>query len=329
VTEVGPGILRMQLPIRMPGLGHVNCYALLDGRGAALVDPGLPGPESWSALLDRLDQAGLRPTDVHTVVITHSHPDHFGLSPWLRDESDPEILAHEAFPRWLSDAPGPDVVDLVDVDPNDVTVDTPFDQATPWGTIWVRPSDAPPLEEFRRPSPTRWVRNDDVLRLAGRDWFVLHTPGHTLDHVCFHDPEEGILLSGDHVLPSITPHISGLGAGRDPLLAFEESLDRIGGVAGVRRVLPAHGHPFSDLAGRAAAIRAHHEERLNHLRDISAELGPASVIELSRRLFRPDHWGGMAEAETYAHVEHLRIEGLAVRYEKDGVLVYELAPRSH
>jgi hypothetical protein len=25
VTEVAPGVLRMELPIRMPGLGHVNC----------------------------------------------------------------------------------------------------------------------------------------------------------------------------------------------------------------------------------------------------------------------------------------------------------------
>ena len=43
VTEVAPNVLRMQLPITMPGLGHVNCYALIDGQGAALVDPGLPG----------------------------------------------------------------------------------------------------------------------------------------------------------------------------------------------------------------------------------------------------------------------------------------------
>ena len=78
VTEVAPGVLRMELPIRMPGLGHVNCYALLDERGAAVVDPGLPGKASWRALEERLARAGLRVRDVHTVVVTHSHPDHFG-----------------------------------------------------------------------------------------------------------------------------------------------------------------------------------------------------------------------------------------------------------
>ena len=45
ITEVAPGVLRMQLPIWMPGLGHVNMYGLIDDRGLAVVDPGLPGPE--------------------------------------------------------------------------------------------------------------------------------------------------------------------------------------------------------------------------------------------------------------------------------------------
>ena len=78
VTEVAPGVLRMQLPIWMPGLGHVNMYGLVDDRGLTVVDPGLPGPQSWKALKQRLKTAGYRVKDVHTVVVTHSHPDHFG-----------------------------------------------------------------------------------------------------------------------------------------------------------------------------------------------------------------------------------------------------------
>ena len=78
VTEVAPDVLRMQLPIRMPGLGHVNMYALIDRDGAAVVDPGLPGAATWRTIQQRLGQADLRVRDVHTVVVTHSHPDHFG-----------------------------------------------------------------------------------------------------------------------------------------------------------------------------------------------------------------------------------------------------------
>ena len=46
IVEVARNVLRLQLPITLPGLGHVNCYALVDGDGVALVDPGLPGEEN-------------------------------------------------------------------------------------------------------------------------------------------------------------------------------------------------------------------------------------------------------------------------------------------
>ena len=87
VTEVAPGVLRAQLPIDMPGLGHVNCYVLEDERGAAIVDPGLSGSASRRALRSRLAAAGIPLRRVHTVIVTHSHPDHFGAAGWIRHET--------------------------------------------------------------------------------------------------------------------------------------------------------------------------------------------------------------------------------------------------
>ena len=78
ISEVGENVLRLELDISMPGLGHVNCYALTDREGVALVDPGLPGPKTYDTLVSRLKQADLSVEDVHTVIVTHSHPDHFG-----------------------------------------------------------------------------------------------------------------------------------------------------------------------------------------------------------------------------------------------------------
>ena len=95
VIEVAPNVIRMQLPIWMPGLGHVNMYGLLDDRGLAVVDPGLPGPSSWKALKQRLKTAGYSLKDVHTVVVTHSHPDHFGGAGRIRKESGAELIAHQ------------------------------------------------------------------------------------------------------------------------------------------------------------------------------------------------------------------------------------------
>jgi glyoxylase-like metal-dependent hydrolase (beta-lactamase superfamily II) len=149
--------------------------------------------------------------------------------------------------------------------------------------------------------------------------FVLHTPGHTADHFCLHDPATGTLVAGDHVLPTITPHISGLSSSRDPLASFFYSLDRVAEVAGVANVLPAHGHPFSDLRARTSAIKRHHDERLARVIEISSNLGrPAPVRDFTEQLFHQRSWGSMADSETYAHLEHLRLLGRAERHDGPG-----------
>src|SRR5262245_54745515 len=97
ITELPGGVLRMELPIRLPGLGHVNCYAIPDARGAAIVDPGLPGPGTYKVLASRLAQADLRMRDVHTVIVTHSHFDHFGGAARIAKETGAKIVAHRRF----------------------------------------------------------------------------------------------------------------------------------------------------------------------------------------------------------------------------------------
>jgi glyoxylase-like metal-dependent hydrolase (beta-lactamase superfamily II) len=339
VTEVAPRVLRMELPIRVPGLGHVNCYALIDDEGAALVDPGLPGPGTWRAIQARLRLADLKVRQVHTIIVTHSHPDHFGGAVRLAKESGAKVVAHRSFGFVPFGAPDDEPEVSVDdlAAQRDTPADTadppasPLDQPSPWGGSRL------PLPMRLRWRIRRWmsgggfvpevtdpVQQGDTLRLGGREWLVLHTPGHTGDHICLHDREAGTFLAGDHVLPTITPHISGMTSEPDPLKSFFDSLDRVGEIEGVERVLPAHGHPFTDLGGRAEAIKRHHHERLDKVKNISRGLGrPATVMQFSRKLFAARSWGSMAESETYAHLEHLRHTGEAERHvDEHGNLVY-------
>ena len=343
VTEVASGVLRLQLPISMPGLGHVNCYALIDSDGVALVDPGLPGEESWAALGDRLRQAGIPLRRVHTTIVTHSHPDHYGGSHQLREETGAELLAHAAFTSSpAADDANADIdLELLELDP-DALVELWKGKLqerghTPWGTRREPPPDeairlfiqtdlAGRAPRFRVPEPTIRVADGEAVRLAGRDWFAVHTPGHTTDHLCLWDPTEGVLLSGDHVLPTITPHIAGSTDIDDPLAAFFKSLERVGAFEGVNLCLPAHGHPFTDLRGRTSSIRRHHGERLDRLRAAASELGNAPVEAYMKELFSERAWGDMAASETFAHLEHLRVIGEAdSSRDPDGLLRYRLA----
>lgn len=352
ITEVAPGILRLQLPISMPGLGHVNTYALEDADGFALVDPGLPGEASWNALLSRMDAAGIPMKRVHHVIVTHSHPDHFGGAGMLAEESGADLVASSFFRTWwdpkddgdereLETSPNPDLEpdarDADELEPLDPAEEDEehlvarFALPSPWGgeggkltgeereTVLARRREM--FSWFRVPTPTVHLDDADRITLAGREWVGVYTPGHTNDHLCLFDPEEGVLLSGDHVLPTITPHISGLIEG-DPLRAYLDSLDRVAAFPGVTTVLPAHGHPFGDLPGRVEAIKEHHAERLELLRQASSRRGWATVNELMKDLFRERSWSHMAESETYAHLEHLRYLGDAERREEAGYLLY-------
>jgi glyoxylase-like metal-dependent hydrolase (beta-lactamase superfamily II) len=351
VTEVAPGVLRMQLPISMPGLGHVNCYALEDERGLAVVDPGMPGPATWRALTDRLQQVGAEPRHVHTIVITHSHPDHFGGAAKLRSVAGAEVVTHRSFRTWLDldeegdpdalDPDGPDAdADAGRADPNLDAADvearvSPIGGKLPWRDAEFVPGGRHRLRNpivrrlmrrwMRSPKPTRRLEDAEVIRLARREWVAIHTPGHTLDHLCLLDPAEGLLLAGDHVLPTITPHVSGLGAGADPLANFLRSLGRIRDLDGVRLGLPAHGHPFDDVPGRVDAIRRHHQERLDAIHQATAASGRATVEAVTQQVFHPRAWGQMAESETYAHLEHLRRQGRVVVDDRGPDLVYEVA----
>ncbi len=362
-TEVAPGVVRIQLTIAFPGLGHVNCYVLEDERGLALVDPGLPGKKPWNELVRRLGQAGYSIDKVHTVVVTHSHPDHFGAAGRLRQVTGAEIVTQRDFKTIFDPNEEDDThKDLADPHDHDGLAaaqesvlrraearasglyDTTRHQIRQWKrwngkAPWGGPHPRPPkktqlsfmaqqmsgLGYFRPPRPSKRVVDGQILKLGRREWVAVHTPGHTVDHLCLLDPEGGTFISGDHVLPTITPHISGLVQAPDPLKLYFDSLSKLLDIEGVRTVLPAHGLTFDNLHERAKEIQVHHDERLAMLRTAGEQLGEAAVGDFSQRLFKPAVWGPMADSETYAHLEHLVHSGEAIRKDNpDGSLRYRL-----
>lgn len=344
ISEVAPGVLRAQLPVNLPGLGHVNCYVLEDDRGIAVIDPGLPGDDSWKALTARLQIAGYKPENIHTVIVTHSHFDHFGGAERIREVSHADILTHEHFRNAFSSKELLESEDSGDLDPNseeaqEKVIERIFSERLPWGSK----RKMPPREEierfkkmgrfnsswFKTPTPTVEVRDLDTISLARREWIAVHTPGHTNDHLCLWDPVHGIMFSGDHVLPTITPHIGGISPEKDPLAKFFESLKKMTTFEGVSIALPAHGHPFVDLGARAIEIIEHHEERLETIRKTALTLPDGSVTEFMKVLFSERAWGDMAESETYAHLEHLRELGELHKTEDEGISRYskEKGPR--
>ena len=130
IAEVAPGIFRTQLPANITGLGHVNMYVMEDDRGVAVVDPGMPTKESWTALNDRLRQMGIPLKRVHSVIVTHSHPDHYGGAERIRRESGADVITHRLFRTFYDPSEPPDL----SVEEAATFMRSPFDPP-PWKTV--------------------------------------------------------------------------------------------------------------------------------------------------------------------------------------------------
>ena len=83
IKEIIPGIYQLPLPLadkQMPQLSHVNSYLIKETGGWMLIDPGWNSQDTQQALESMLKGMDLGFTDISNLVITHCHPDHYGLA---------------------------------------------------------------------------------------------------------------------------------------------------------------------------------------------------------------------------------------------------------
>lgn len=159
------------------------------------------------------------------------------------------------------------------------------------------------------------VEDGDRLPLPGWNLFEVHTPGHSPGDLCFHDPSQRLLLSGDHVLPRITPNVGvhAQSAG-NPLAEFFDSLARVAALEPeVDEVLPAYEYRFAGIGARVEQLLGHHDQRLAEVEEAATGL---TAWELTATLTWSrswDHVSGFmrraAVAETLAHLVLLESRG--------------------
>ncbi|MDP9817449.1 MBL fold metallo-hydrolase [Spirilliplanes yamanashiensis] len=163
MREVADGVVEVRI-------GYAHAHLIVVDDGVVLVDTGLPGRGH------RIERAlhGLRRQvgDVHTILLTHHHPDHTGGLADLRRRSGAAVVAHAA----------------------DVPVVTGAERVTPThpvvklvGRIIGAAEPAPVDDVLTADGPTRV---DGIT--------AIHTPGHTAGHVSYLlDRSGGVLFAGD------------------------------------------------------------------------------------------------------------------------------------
>jgi glyoxylase-like metal-dependent hydrolase (beta-lactamase superfamily II) len=91
-------MLRRQLqdhPRVTKGLPYVLPYLLKDGGDTVLLDCGWNTDSAYAALEEGMKEHGTHPSDISKLVISHVHPDHYGMAGRLKQLSSCELVIHE------------------------------------------------------------------------------------------------------------------------------------------------------------------------------------------------------------------------------------------
>jgi recombination protein RecT len=171
---------------------------------------------------------------------------------------------------------------------------------------------ARPASEF---TPDRALAHGETLVLGGAGGVthslrVIHTPGHAANHLCLVLLEDGLLISGDHILNGSTTVV-------DPpdgdMTAYLDSLDALSRACeehGIEFILPAHGHVLGFAPRAIAHLKAHRLQREARIVDAMRAKPQGSLedwVELAYADVPPRMWP-VAKRSLLAHVQ--RIEAL-------------------
>jgi glyoxylase-like metal-dependent hydrolase (beta-lactamase superfamily II) len=290
---------------------NVNVYLIEGERENLLIDTGLDTPASYAVLTGELKKYGFDIKDINQIVITHVHPDHFGLAGKLKQLTGAKIAFSEieaaSLDSYYSDA------DSLTTKMGDFlrANGLPEEMSTTLGETEM------PFREFVTPVlPDAKLKEGKKITIEPFEFKVLITPGHAAGHVCLYEQNRKLLFSGDHILLEITPHIGfSSQASFDPLGDYIKSLKNLSKLE-VRLVFPGHGPTFSGLKQRIEDLLRHHEHRNKEVIDavqddlktpyqIAQEITWFNSSDKGAFLYMEDFNQRLAMMETVAHLRNL------------------------
>jgi glyoxylase-like metal-dependent hydrolase (beta-lactamase superfamily II) len=347
-VEIVSGLHQIRTPMNTPGLPYVMPYLFEGPDGVALFDAGYGTKEATRAMTNELSARGYQPSDIRMLIISHAHPDHLGMAAWVKEQSpDCELVMLEREWQWIQerwlgfdDREGHSNDWLVrhgvaraEVDASDFGgTGTSRGLRRLAGRVWNRVSerhrDLAWRGSFRMDTkPDRVLQDGETIEYG--DWRLqaVWTPGHTPGHLCVYEPNHKLMLTGDHVLPRITPnvsmHIDDEASGRSPLAEYKSSLAKTA-TFNSKRGLPAHEYDIEDLPGRCHELIAHHDERLEEvlhgIGDGASTAGDVSArVKWNTRPFEQFNiWQkSSALGETLAHLQVLLDADRVRRFDDD------------
>lgn len=307
-----------RIPLPTPfAVGDVNVY-LIRAEPLTLVDTGTATVDAENALKLAFAREGVFLEALRRVVVTHAHPDHYGLAPRIREISGAEVLV------------GENEVEKVrrgtlwwELGRSLIEAGMPYEVLMEMARLEPQARRMHPrLEEARA------VADGERLAFEGFALEVREFPGHTGGHICLYEERTGTLFAGDTLLPTITPNPmmepdpDEPGGRRRSLVQYLASLTELERMdLGV--VYPGHGDPITDARALIRSYREHHRRRADRIAGMLDEEG-MTAFQLANRMY-PDRDLGdkfLAVGEILGHLDLLIEEGRAEAASRGDVVVF-------
>jgi len=320
-VQVCPGVFWMRLPIPFE-LNHINVWLLEDGDGYTLIDTGISARntrEAWEKIFENV----IKDKQILKIIVTHFHPDHFGLCNWLCDRTNAGYFASkETLERvdFLLDVEDKDNIETrMEFYQRHEVNDVEFFEDFLKGSLYAAVVSGAPTQH-------NILKDGENIEIGENNWQVIMTYGHAPGHINLYCEALNILISGDQVLPTITSNVS-VHADQpeaNPLAEYLQSFGKLAFLPETTMVLPSHGKVFKGVHVRIAEVIAHHNETLDKVFTLCEK--PCSASDLMPNLFRRKLEGinsVLAFGETLAHLNYLCEQGRLMRTLSDDKYNYQ------
>ncbi|WP_436494430.1 MBL fold metallo-hydrolase [Actinokineospora sp. HUAS TT18] len=323
--EVAPGVHRIPLPLPNDGLHAVNVYAIATADGVVLIDSGWALAEAQGQLEASLAQIGFGFEDITRFLITHSHRDHYTMA----------VEVRRLFGTRIAVGVGEQANFTAMIEGH---VEQQFADMVRWGAAELAEKLRPVFAKTDHDAikrvyelPDEWIPGAQDIEIGGRVLRAIPTPGHTRGHLVFADPAAGVLFSGDHVLPHITPSIGFEPARAElPLGDYLDSLRLVRALPDMR-LLPAHGPVSDSVHTRVDELIVHHDDRLAATLEVVRD-GATTAWDAAHKLTWTSRKRKFEELDTFnrtlaigetsAHLDVLVVRGALKSSIVDGVAEY-------
>lgn len=324
------GIHQIQIPLPNNPLKILNSYWIEpsekgnSSRRSLLIDTGFNHPEALSAVESSLEVLGADREHMD-LLATHLHSDHSGQLSLLRRENSLCFAS---------------VIDGQLI--NQMTEESYWTKFQKLYTLLGLDADQIGYKEHpgykycpKTPIQFSYLTDGDRLSYGRFEFKVVEVPGHTPGQIVLFEETEGILISADHILDQITPNISFWGYEHgDSLGIYFKSLEKVRSL-NAKIALPSHRNIIEDVNGRIDQLIAHHEERLDEVRQI---LKKSKTALSARAVAKEMHWEvrvkdfdsfpspqkWFASAEAMAHLVHLETRGILISELVEGIVYFSL-----